>query len=135
MCIASSSGIQFMWLSDSLFLSRILAILFSNLSKEIYLHGSSDVKFYIATFRKKSIIRKTSFLNHESPCLTLKIFKLLNEREERSNNIEKNISNFSSYFSSNVRCTFAFTKKKSFRLVGYKVVIYLLAGMLESFLI
>ena len=34
----------------SLFLSRILVALFSSLSNEIYLHGSCDVKFYIATF-------------------------------------------------------------------------------------
>ena len=37
---------------------------------EIYLHDSSDV-------------------NRESPCHPLKIFKLFNEREERSNNVQK----------------------------------------------
>ena len=48
----------------SLFLSRILAALFSSLSKEIYLHGSCDVKFYIATFQNKicfiDLLRKIS---------------------------------------------------------------------------
>ena len=42
-----------------------------------------DVKFYIATFQKKNMIRKTPFFSHESPCSPLKIFKLLNQREER----------------------------------------------------
>ena len=32
---------------------------------------------------KKNMIRKTSFLNQESPRRTLKIFKLLSKREER----------------------------------------------------
>ena len=58
---------------------------------EIYLHDSSDVKFYIATFQKKNMIRKTSFFSHKSPCLPLKIFKLLNKREERSNNVGKTV--------------------------------------------
>ena len=35
------------------------------------------------------MIRTTSLLRHESPCLPLKIFKLLNKREERSNNVGK----------------------------------------------
>ena len=35
------------------------------------------------------MIRKTSFFNHESTCLPLKIFKLLNKREERLNNVGK----------------------------------------------
>ena len=42
----------------SLLLSRILVALFSSLSKKIYLHGSRDVKFYIATYQKKSMIRQ-----------------------------------------------------------------------------
>ena len=42
-----------------------------------------DVKFYIATFQKKNMIRKTPLFSHESPCPPLKIFKLLNQREER----------------------------------------------------
>ena len=37
------------------------------------------------------MIRKTSFLRHESPCLPLKIFKLLKKREERSNNVGKTV--------------------------------------------
>ena len=43
-------------------MSRILVVAFSSLNMEIYLHDSSDVKFYIATFQKKNMIRKTSFL-------------------------------------------------------------------------
>ena len=35
------------------------------------------------------MIRTTSLLRHESPCLPLKIFKLLNKREEQSNNVGK----------------------------------------------
>ena len=35
------------------------------------------------------MIRTTSLLRHKSPCLPLKIFKLLNKREERSNNVGK----------------------------------------------
>ena len=67
----------------SLFLSRILVVTFASLSKEIYLHGSSDVKFYIAIFQKKNMIRRTSFSNQESSYHTLKIFKILNKREQR----------------------------------------------------
>ena len=37
------------------------------------------------------MIRKTSLLRHESPCLPLKIFKLLNKREEWSNNVGKTV--------------------------------------------
>ena len=75
----------------SLFLSRILVVVFSSLSREICLHGSGDFKFYIATFQKKNMIHKTSFFTHKFPCLPLKIFKLSNEREERSNNVEKSV--------------------------------------------
>ena len=32
-----------------------------------------------------------SLLRHESPCLPLKIFKLLNKREERSNNVGETV--------------------------------------------
>ena len=56
----------------SLFLSRTLVVVFSSLSKEMYFHGQSDVKFYIATFQKKNMTCKTSFLNHESLCHTQK---------------------------------------------------------------
>ena len=73
----------------SLLLSPILVVVLLSLSKEIYLHGLSHVKFYIATFQKKNMIGKTSFLSHKSPCFPLKIFKLLNNREERSNNVGK----------------------------------------------
>ena len=37
----------------------------------------------------KTNIRKTSFLNQESLCCTLKIYKLLHKREERWNNVGK----------------------------------------------
>ena len=73
----------------SLFLSRILVVVFSSLSKEMYLHGSIEVEFYIATFQREKMIHKTSFLNHESLWHPLKIFKLLNKREEQRNNVEK----------------------------------------------
>ena len=67
----------------SLFLSRILEVVFSSLSKEIYFHGSSDIRFYTGTFQRKNMIRKTSFMNHKSTCLPLKIFKLVKKIEER----------------------------------------------------
>ena len=82
----------------SLFLSPILVVVLLSLSKEIYLRGWSDVKFYIATFQKKNMIRKTSFFSHKSPCLPLKIFKLLNKREERSNNVGKTVVIFPNIF-------------------------------------
>ena len=44
------------------------------------------------------MIRKTSLLRHESPCLPLKIFKLLNKREERSNNVGKTVVTFPHIF-------------------------------------
>ena len=37
------------------------------------------------------MICKTSLLRYEYPCLPLKIFKLLNKREERSNNVGKTV--------------------------------------------
>ena len=39
-----------------------------------------------------------SLLRHESPCLPLKIFKLLNKREERSNNVRKTVVVFPDIF-------------------------------------
>ena len=82
----------------SLFLSLILVAVLLSLSKEIYLHGLSDVKFYIATFQKKNMIGKTSFFSHKSPCLPIKIFKLLNKREVRSNNVVKTVVIFPNIF-------------------------------------
>ena len=82
----------------SLFLSTILVVVLLGLSKVIYLHGSSDVKFYIATFQKENMIGKTSFFNGKSPCLPLKIFRLLNKREEWSNNIGKAVVIFPHLF-------------------------------------
>ena len=82
----------------SLFLSPILVVVLLSLSKEIYLHGLSDVKFYIATFQKKNMIGKTSFFSHKSPCIPLKVFKLLNKREEQSNNVRKTLVNFPHIF-------------------------------------
>ena len=54
-------------------------------------HSLSDVKFkfYIVTFQKKSNIRKASFVNQKSPCYPLKMFKLLKNRDKRSNNVGK----------------------------------------------
>ena len=57
-----------------------------------------DVKFYIATFQKKNMIRKTPLFSHESPCPPLKIFKLLNQREERWNNVGKTVVIFPHIF-------------------------------------
>ena len=37
------------------------------------------------------MICKTSLPGHEFPCPPLKIFKLLNKREERSNNVGKTV--------------------------------------------
>ena len=53
---------------------------------------------YIATFQKKRMIYETLFLSHGSPCLPLKIFKLLNQREERSNNVRKTVVTFPNIF-------------------------------------
>ena len=78
----------------SLFLSPILVVALLRFGKETYLPGSSDVKFHIATFQKKNIIYKTSFFSHKSPCLPLKMFKLLNKRKERSNNVRIFPDNF-----------------------------------------
>ena len=56
----------------------------------MHLHGSCDLKFYIATYqKKKNMTRRTSFLNQEFLCHTLKICKVLNEREEQQNNVGK----------------------------------------------
>ena len=57
----------------SLFLSRVLVVAFLSLSMEIYLHGLSDVGFIFI------LIPKMSFLNHESPCHPLEIFRLTME--------------------------------------------------------
>ena len=65
----------------------------------MYLHGSSNLKFYTATFQKKSMIHETLFLRHESPCLPLKILKLLKKRVERSNNEQKKVIIFRQIFS------------------------------------
>ena len=82
----------------NLFLSPILVVVLLSLSEEIYLHGSTDVKFYIATFQKKNLIGKKSFFSHKSPCLPLKIFQLLNKREEQSNNVGKTVVIFPHIF-------------------------------------
>ena len=37
------------------------------------------------------MIRKTSLLRHESPCLPPKMCKLLNKREDRSNDVGKTV--------------------------------------------
>ena len=66
------------------FLSRILVVIFSSLKQGIYLLGSREVKFQIATFQKKIMIPKTLFLRYESLFLPLENFKLFNKREERS---------------------------------------------------
>ena len=40
------------------------------------------LNFTLQLFEKKNMIHKTSVLNQESLCRTMKIFKLLNKREE-----------------------------------------------------
>ena len=82
----------------NLFSSPILVVVLLNLGKEIYLNGSSHVKFYIETFQKKYMIGKSSFLSHKSLILPLKIFKLLNKREKRSNNVGKTVTIFPHIF-------------------------------------
>ena len=77
----------------------------------------------------------TRFLRHESSCLPLKTFKLLNKREERSKNVGKTVIIFPHTFLWNVRCTCAFGRNnKSLKLLRYKIPIHLIAGMLNSFL-
>ena len=49
------------------------------------------LNFRLRLFKKKNMIRKTSLLRHESPCLPLKIFKLLSKREKESNNVGKTV--------------------------------------------
>ena len=71
MCIVSSKCMQ-QYSIFSLLLSRVLVVVFSSLD--------SDVKFYAAAFQEKSMTCKMSFLNHKSPCHSLKNFKLLNKR-------------------------------------------------------
>ena len=71
---------------------------------EIYLHGSSDVKFYIGAFQKeKKKICKMSVLNHESPCHPLK----------RWDNVGKTAVTFPQIFRETLGslvCLFAITK-------------------------
>ena len=78
------------------------------------------------------MIRKTSLLNHESPCLPLKIFKLLNKREERPNNVGKTVVIFPHI--SGETSGASGRNNKSLKLLRYKILIYLIAEMLESFL-
>ena len=44
------------------------------------------------------MIRETLFFTHKSSCLPLKIFKLLNKREERSSNKRKTVVIFPHVF-------------------------------------
>ena len=44
------------------------------------------------------MIGKAPFFSHKAPCITLKVFKLLNEREEQSNNVRKTVVNFPHIF-------------------------------------
>ena len=59
----------------SLFLIRILVVVFSRLSKQLYRHGSSDVKFYIATFQKKNMILKRHFRTRYPDATLLKLLR------------------------------------------------------------
>ena len=82
------------------------------------------------------MIRKTHFsATNPHVFLSLKIFKLLNKREERPKNVGKIGVVFSHIFCENVRCTCAFGgNNKSLKLLRYKILIDLIAGMLDSFL-
>ena len=44
------------------------------------------------------MIHEKSLLKHESPCLPLKIFNLLNKREQRSNNVGETVVIFPRVF-------------------------------------
>ena len=77
------------------------------------------------------MIRKTSFLNQESPCRPLKTFKVLNEREERRNNVGKTAVVIPQSFRETLG---ALVRLLSSKLVVYKTVIYLITGVLDSFL-
>ena len=46
---------------SSLFLSRVLVVVFPSLNMEIYLRGLCNVKIYIATFQKKMRLLKRHF--------------------------------------------------------------------------
>ena len=117
----------------SLFLSCVLVVVFLSSSMALYLHDSSDIKFYIGTFQKKIMIREMPFLNHESPCHPLKIFRLLNKRKKRRNNVRQTAVIL---FSWNARYNCAFIRdNKSLKLVRYEILLYLIAGVLDSFLI
>ena len=62
--------------------------------------------------------------------------KLLNKREERWNNVGKTAVIFPQIFCETLGAlVHAFIRnKKSLKLVGYKTLIYLIAGMLDCFL-
>ena len=78
------------------------------------------------------MIRKTSYLRHKSPCLPLKVFKLLNKREERSSNVGKTVVIFPHISGKTLG---AFVRLVGIaKLLRYKMLIYLIAGMLDSFL-
>ena len=92
------------------------------------------LSFRLRLFPMKNMICKTSLLRHKSPCLPLEIFKLLKKREERSNNVGKTVVISSHIFCETlVHCLFG-RNNKSLKLLRYKILIYLIAGMLDSFL-
>ena len=77
------------------------------------------------------------------------MFKLLNNREERWNNVEEHLNNkeerwnnggktvalFPQIFLSSARCTCVFIRNnKSLKLVGYKILRSSIPGMLDSLL-
>ena len=47
------------------------------------------LNFTLHPFQKKNIICKMLFLNQETPCHHLKIFKLSNKNKERLNNVRE----------------------------------------------
>ena len=75
------------------------------------------------------MIHKTSFLNQESPWHALKIFKLLNQREEWENNVGKTAVIFLQIFRETLG---TLARSLGLKLVGYKTLLYLITGALNS---
>ena len=73
-------------------------------------------------------------MNHESQCDPLKIFRLLNKREERQNNVGKTGVFFSQILLSSSECSVFIRDNKSLKVKGYKILLSLIALMSDNFL-
>ena len=71
-------------------------------------------------------------MNHESQCDPLKIFRLLNKREERQNNVEKTGVFFSQILLSSSGCSVFIRVNKRLKVKGYKILLSLIALMLDN---